>query len=666
MTPYGTWVSEIMLQQTRVEAVVDYWTRWMAKFPTVASLAAASEDEVVASWAGLGFYRRARNLLRGAQTVVSKFGGVVPSTVPQLLELEGVGEYTAGAIASIAYGQPVPLVDGNVVRVFSRLRAAAHDAKSPALAKACWAAAKGLVDPSRPGDFNQALMELGATICTPQSPLCGVCPLRVTGACRGYAAGLAALRDGTIDSDASSAVDIEDAAGGSSGSGKKGGGSGSPAKAKPQPKQASLLGFFKKAASASPEGDSSVAGAAGAASSSSGDGSSASSDGASLSADDFAKIGRYVAERYPLKAAKKASPIESVAVAVIHADSLPSSALAATNDYEGASDAPLFEGPWYLLVRNNGKLAAAAAAKEPAAGGERRVKVGTAKFPKEGAALPPGKEEKASALLEKQWQPVSVSLGRRPAASSAAGDDEDEADGEEDREQDGGSPKKKARKQPAKAKGKAAGSSSSSSSSAVSTTSPREALLAAVRAQLGVSVEISSLSDSSSASSSSSSSSSLVASASPAGCLTHVFSHVTHDISVESWAVNCAAAATVAPSSPGGGISSLPSFSPPPGWEARWVRPSDFPSLGLTTWACKALYPVLIGAARTALGEEPFIKAYQGLHPSDATLRSIAALRRGAYYKADVAGWAWMLDRWAKAKCGSAATAAASTGASAS
>jgi A/G-specific adenine glycosylase len=162
--PYAIWVSEIMLQQTRVETVIPYWQRWMASFPTVQALAAAPLDEVLRHWAGLGYYSRARNLHRAAQQIG---GGKIPDTVEGLLELPGVGRYTAGAIASIAFGREAPLVDGNVERVFARLFLIEDRA-------AAWKKAEEL----RPtGDLNQALMELGATICTPRNPTCLVCPV---------------------------------------------------------------------------------------------------------------------------------------------------------------------------------------------------------------------------------------------------------------------------------------------------------------------------------------------------------------------------------------------------------------------------------------------------------------------------------------------------------
>lgn len=171
--PYAVWVSEIMLQQTRVEAVIPYWLAWMEAFPTVESLAAASEDEVNARWAGLGFYRRARMLHEGSRQVVNEFDGKLPTSVEGLMRLKGVGRYTAGAIASICYGIPAPIVDGNVLRVISRLCAVAASPKDASFAgdgQLSWQLAEELVtagDASRPGDLNQAVMELGATLCAP-------------------------------------------------------------------------------------------------------------------------------------------------------------------------------------------------------------------------------------------------------------------------------------------------------------------------------------------------------------------------------------------------------------------------------------------------------------------------------------------------------------------
>jgi len=171
-TPYQTWVSEVMLQQTRVETVVPYYERWMRRFPDVAALADAPEDDVLRAWEGLGYYSRARNLHRAARVVRERFDGRLPDDADALRELPGVGEYTAGAVASIAFGRAEPAVDGNVKRVLSRLL----DLESPT-ARELRDAAGALVPPDRPGDFNQALMELGALICTPRSPSCHDCPL---------------------------------------------------------------------------------------------------------------------------------------------------------------------------------------------------------------------------------------------------------------------------------------------------------------------------------------------------------------------------------------------------------------------------------------------------------------------------------------------------------
>ncbi|KAF6162349.1 hypothetical protein GIB67_008478 [Kingdonia uniflora] len=176
---YAVWVSEIMLQQTRVATVIDYYNRWMEKWPTLQHLAQASQEEVNEMWAGLGYYRRARFLLEGAKMVVEGEGNF-PRNVSDLCKVRGIGDYTAGAIASIAFKEAVPVVDGNVVRVIARLKAISANPKESV--KSFWKLAGQLVDPSRPGDFNQALMELGSTLCTPTSPGCSTCP--VSGQCR--------------------------------------------------------------------------------------------------------------------------------------------------------------------------------------------------------------------------------------------------------------------------------------------------------------------------------------------------------------------------------------------------------------------------------------------------------------------------------------------------
>jgi A/G-specific adenine glycosylase len=172
--PYAIWVSEIMLQQTRVDVAKPYFQRWMARFPTVHALAAAKEEAVLQAWSGLGYYRRARNLHAAARRIAADG---MPSDAASLRELPGVGAYTAGAIASIAFGERVPAVDGNVVRVLARLHAWTGSASSPRLTKQVQAAAERLVPARGAGDWNQALMDLGATVCTPKAPRCDSCPV---------------------------------------------------------------------------------------------------------------------------------------------------------------------------------------------------------------------------------------------------------------------------------------------------------------------------------------------------------------------------------------------------------------------------------------------------------------------------------------------------------
>ena len=180
--PYGVWISEIMLQQTRVDTVTPYYRRWMERFPDVDALAAADRDDVLRLWRGLGYYARARNAHRCARLVRDACGGVFPSSAARLRALPGIGPYTAAAVASIAFGEAVPAVDGNVRRVVARL----FDLPDPSLAEVRDLAG-GLIDETRPGDFNEAMMELGATVCTPRSPSCGTCPLAA--GCRARAAG---------------------------------------------------------------------------------------------------------------------------------------------------------------------------------------------------------------------------------------------------------------------------------------------------------------------------------------------------------------------------------------------------------------------------------------------------------------------------------------------
>jgi A/G-specific adenine glycosylase len=193
--PYAIWVSEIMLQQTRVAAVLDHYARWMQRFPTVESLAAATEPEILAAWSGLGYYRRARFLHQGAKAVVAEFNGKLPRTATGLRKLPGIGAYTSAAIASIAFGEAAAVVDGNVERVLLRQTGNREKgapgsnkdqpAESSLYPAAIQALANQLIDPARPGDFNQAMMELGATICLPRNPLCLQCPVQSSCSTRG-------------------------------------------------------------------------------------------------------------------------------------------------------------------------------------------------------------------------------------------------------------------------------------------------------------------------------------------------------------------------------------------------------------------------------------------------------------------------------------------------
>jgi A/G-specific adenine glycosylase len=176
--PYAVWISEAMLQQTRVETVIPYYERFLARFPDVPALAAAEPDAVLSAWAGLGYYSRARNLHRAARELASRGCARLPDTAEGLRELPGVGRYTAGAVASIAFDRPEPVVDGNVARVLTRLYGIREDPKRPAVAARLWQLAGALACGPSPGDLNQALMELGALVCTPRAPRCPACPLR--------------------------------------------------------------------------------------------------------------------------------------------------------------------------------------------------------------------------------------------------------------------------------------------------------------------------------------------------------------------------------------------------------------------------------------------------------------------------------------------------------
>jgi A/G-specific adenine glycosylase len=175
--PYTIWVSEIMLQQTRVEQATPYFERFISRFPDVYSLAEADQQEVLKFWEGLGYYSRARNLHNGAKQVVTDYGGKVPETWNELRSIKGIGDYTASAILSISFNQPYGVLDGNVVRVLSRYLNHEGDVTKLPVKKELQEFCNEIVSKKRPGDFNQAIMELGATVCTPRKPNCGICPL---------------------------------------------------------------------------------------------------------------------------------------------------------------------------------------------------------------------------------------------------------------------------------------------------------------------------------------------------------------------------------------------------------------------------------------------------------------------------------------------------------
>ncbi|MBN1586753.1 MAG: A/G-specific adenine glycosylase [Candidatus Omnitrophica bacterium] len=175
--PYRVWVSEIMLQQTQVDTVRERFTHWMGRFPQLSDLAAAPVEEVLKEWEGLGYYSRARNIHKAAVEICRDHNGQIPGTYEEVLALPGIGRYTAGAVLSIAFGKPVPLVDGNVIRVLSRVALIEDEVSKASVQKQIWALAQSLVPKEAPGDFNQGLMELGATVCTPAHPACESCPV---------------------------------------------------------------------------------------------------------------------------------------------------------------------------------------------------------------------------------------------------------------------------------------------------------------------------------------------------------------------------------------------------------------------------------------------------------------------------------------------------------
>lgn len=186
--PYAIWVSEVMLQQTRVETVIPYFERWMERFPEIASLAVADQSEVLNLWEGLGYYSRARNLHRAAKVVVEEYGGILPADIRALRRLPGIGRYTAAAIASIAFGLDEAALDGNIRRVLSRVFDVDEPDRSADGERRLWSLAKQHLPAGRAGEFNQALMDMGATVCTAKSPDCSKCPIREF--CQAYALGI--------------------------------------------------------------------------------------------------------------------------------------------------------------------------------------------------------------------------------------------------------------------------------------------------------------------------------------------------------------------------------------------------------------------------------------------------------------------------------------------
>ena len=189
VTPYRTWVSEIMLQQTRVGAVIPYFERFMEELPDVSALAAVSEERLLKLWEGLGYYSRARNLQKAAKIVVSDFGGALPQSYHALLSLPGIGEYTAAAIASINFSEPVAAVDGNLLRVAARVSGCGEDIMDAKVRRLFRQRLDAAIDANRPGAYNQAMMDLGATVCLPNgAPKCEICPARTV--CEAYKNGL--------------------------------------------------------------------------------------------------------------------------------------------------------------------------------------------------------------------------------------------------------------------------------------------------------------------------------------------------------------------------------------------------------------------------------------------------------------------------------------------
>jgi A/G-specific adenine glycosylase len=191
-SPYHVWISEIMLQQTQMDRVIDYFNRWTASFPDIESIARANEEEVLKAWEGLGYYARARNIIKCAQILLKEHDGKLPTDHDLLLQLPGIGQYTAGAIMSIAYNREFPLVDANIERVFARLFNLAKSVKEKNSHAFIWQKARELIPPGKAREFNQALMELGALVCIARNPRCKICPISIH--CQAFSADLVAER----------------------------------------------------------------------------------------------------------------------------------------------------------------------------------------------------------------------------------------------------------------------------------------------------------------------------------------------------------------------------------------------------------------------------------------------------------------------------------------
>jgi adenine-specific DNA glycosylase len=710
-----------MLQQTRVDTVVPYWLRWTARWPCPAALAAAAEDEVTAMWSGLGYYRRARNLHKGAQAVVASHGGALPASVEGLKSLPGVGAYTAGAIASIAFGLPAPVVDGNVVRVLARLRAVAADAKSKQLHALCWRLAGCLVrggaaadaalpsaaeataagaeagagaDASlRAGDFNQAMMELGATICTPTSPSCSVCPLRAGGLCRAVDAALsiapAPQPGGSRNAAGAAPAPAASSAPSATSTQKPVGG-----------RQASMLQYFgaKPAAAAADAGSDALLAAAGqrsrgaeaaiGGSASDAPATALTADrGAVVSAAAWESVAKHIAATYPAKAAKKEVRRQALVAVVVEAP--PPLAPAATTAGTANGAAPSTTAPRFLFVRQVGagpgsQFAAAPAGAAGAAGDAPRRK----------------QPQASSQLLAGMWQPVSALLAVAGDGDASPADATAPVTGA----------KRKAVRRLSSTSSRASTSASAASAVPTASTAADDALgvpgaslsdaplatgaattgaaamraparetatsvlgaaavvqpsagsdsdaaAAALRSTLGWECDAHAAPAAAPAAAGDSSARVTFSSQSDCGTVTHAFSHVTHTIRVQRWQL------ARTPSAAGAGAADADQLLAGAtaaaalaraGVQARWVAPEEFPSLGLSTWACRIMHAALCGAAQAAVQQQGrfAVAAAGGAAVHSASGGAGADADPGvavAESHATRAGWQYLLDRWRKA-----------------